>query len=620
MVSAKPKPKPKLKARTKKPVQNIATPSAAGAKNTLPALRILVAEDSPVTQDLLKLVLEQRGHNVDLVPDGEAALTALKGCSYDVALMDFHLPKMDGLEVAAKFRENATKKSIPRFIAITSDIKGLLSHSANCENFDKVVSKPINLEEILKVIEEDGDNTQLLSKSELHSSDTDVAEFQETPAAPKERAKPSGFRKNDYEFLRWPEDFNSERLSARGIHASLADGKFDCILLNAPATIRDLSLVWTTKTLHLLPVIDMTGTLLSNTDLDGSKLSFEETDKLDHLIQSFHERRAQLHSDLVYTDDIGEKLIGRMFVSGGLLKPSYDPTSKEFIGYNTILDFRSIKKEIKDLLISGYVDQEFFDRFHVCDRCGSSCFNIREECPQCTSADLQEEAYLHHFVCAYQGPETDFRQGDDLICPKCRKELSHFSVDYDKPGSMMLCQSCGHGTSEPDVGFICMECKTHCDGDTVRTRDVHSYRLLDRGLDFVRTGRALHESKHGVLRFAELPLELIVSINDELKKYESKRKPFALLNISYRNAKEIQHKEGHRLFAQSRNLFLENIRNTVRKDDLLVKGQNYDFILLKGSSPEEARNGVDDLCTETTASLRVDLGVDISVFGPEDFI
>ncbi|MEE8575844.1 MAG: response regulator, partial [candidate division Zixibacteria bacterium] len=61
------------------------------------AQRILVAEDSPVTQDLLKLVLEERGHHVEVVADGEAALAELKVNTYDVVLMDFHLPKMDGL-------------------------------------------------------------------------------------------------------------------------------------------------------------------------------------------------------------------------------------------------------------------------------------------------------------------------------------------------------------------------------------------------------------------------------------------------------------------------------------------------------------------------------------------
>lgn len=591
-------------------------PEATTAEQSVPAQRILVAEDSPVTQDLLKLVLEQRGHAVDLAADGESALTALEATSYDVVLMDFHLPKVDGLEVATRFRERATNGDIPRFVAITADIKGLLSHTANCENFDEVIPKPFDLEDVLKVVEQVRNEAPEPSRSQDMGS---VAEIPTLTGVPAEKARTSGLQALGYEFLRWPEDFNAERLSARGVHASLADGHFDGILLSEPATVRDLSQVWTTKTLHLLPVIDMTGSLPRQTDLDGSRLSVEETDELDRLIRSFHDRRAKLHPDLVYTDDIGEKLIGRMFVSGGALKAGYDPTIREFVGYDAVLDFRSLEKAVRDLVAGGLVDRQFFDRFHYCDRCGSSHFNIREECSECGSADLKEEAYLHHFKCAYQGPESDFRRDDDLVCPKCRQELSHFSVDYDKPGSMMQCQGCGHATSEPAVGFVCMECEAHYDGDSVRMRDAYSYTLLDRGTDFAQAGRALLDGKHATLRFAELPLELIVSMDAELKLYEAKQKPFALLNISYGNAYEIEHKDGLRQFIQSRDFFLENLRNTARKEDCVVKGQNYDFVLLKGSAPEDVRASIDELCKEATASLRVDLGVNIDVFGPEDF-
>ena len=206
-----------------------------------------------------------------------------------------------------------------------------------------------------------------------------------------------------------------------------------------------------------------------------------------------------------------------------------------------------------------------------------------------------------------------------MFARKCRMELSHFSVDYDKPGTMTQCQCCGHATSEPAVGFVCTECEARYDGDSVRTRDVYAYELSEIGLDFAKAGRGILDGKHAALRFAELPLELIVSMNAELKKFESDQKPFALLSISYRNAREIEHKEGHRLFVQCRDLFVENLRNTVRKEDLVVKGQSYDFVLLKGAAPDEAQAGLKDLLAETTASLRFDLGTDIRVFGPEDF-
>jgi CheY-like chemotaxis protein len=569
------------------------------------ARRVLVAEDSPVTQDLLKLVLEQRGHSVDLASDGREALAALEKQSYDVVLLDFHLPKMDGLEVASRYRGTRPGSSGPRFIAITSDIKGLLGHSADCENFDEVIPKPLDLEEVLKVVEREC------------ICDTPVAEI----ATGREDAEARLFALDGqkFDFLRWPEDFNSDRLSARGVRASLADGSFDAIMLNECASVRDLSVIWTTKTLHLLPIIDMTGSLPKLADLDGTKICIEETGELDRLIAAFKKRRANLHEDLVYSDDIGEKLIGRMFVSGGSLQPRYNPASRELICYNTVLDFRSIDKEIKEHLARGFVHREFFDRFHTCDRCGSSHFNIREECVECGSGHLEEEAYLHHFKCAYQGPESDFREDDDLVCPKCRMELSHFSVDYDKPGSMMQCQSCDHATSEPDIGFVCMECEAHYGGDTVHTRNIYAYELTQDGVDFARAGRALLDGKNSTLRFAELPLELIVSMNAELKKYQTDKTPFSLLNISYRNEREIEKNEGPRMYAQSRELLLQNLRNTVRKGDCVVNGQNYDFALLKGTQPKEVRAGLEELCAEATASLRVDLGLHIDVFGPEDF-
>ena len=64
----------------------------------------MVAEDSPTTHEILKLLLTQRGHHVDIATDGEQALEALRLNRYDVALLDFHLPKMNGLRVASTVR------------------------------------------------------------------------------------------------------------------------------------------------------------------------------------------------------------------------------------------------------------------------------------------------------------------------------------------------------------------------------------------------------------------------------------------------------------------------------------------------------------------------------------
>jgi CheY-like chemotaxis protein len=115
----------------------------------------LLAEDSRVSQGILRLLLTQRGHHVDVVGDGEQALSALRNGEYEIVLMDFHLPKLDGLQATAKFKSEAREKSkLPRFIGITADPQGLLAHPDNCENFDLVIAKPIDIVHLCGVVED----------------------------------------------------------------------------------------------------------------------------------------------------------------------------------------------------------------------------------------------------------------------------------------------------------------------------------------------------------------------------------------------------------------------------------------------------------------------------------
>lgn len=604
--------------------------------------RILIAEDSGVTQDLLKLLLSERGYAVDVAGDGESALSALRRNAYDVVLMDFHLPKMDGLQVAAAYRcgrEEGGRQ--PRFIAITADMKGLLAHAGNCETFDRVVPKPFDINEICKVI--DGDDGAQASHDEAPSAGGTVAPpppaaeqaagdaaAREPKAATPHRSggAANGSRRiaavvnghtrllSEIEalglrVLRWPEDF-SPAMSASG-----ADR--DAIVVSRRAGPRELVDIWQRPTLHLLPLIDLTGSLGSRGDVDASRLAYGEGDLITRTVQAFRDRRERLDRALLLTEELGEKLLGRMFVANRALTATYDPSQPGLVRYNTTLEDAAAMREAELLHESGFLRRDFLDRLHVCDRCGSSRFNVREECPDCHSSNLADESYLHHFKCAYQGVESDFRRGDLLICPKCRQELSHFSVDYDKPGIMVKCRACGHAASEPEAGFICLDCGAHYLADVIQTRDVYSYALTDRALAYLETGRALLGHRQRALRFAELPLELIVALNAALRRHDETGAPFALLDISYHNERDIEAEHGRRQFNQTRELFLETLRGVLRKEDKVVKGQRYDFALLSDVAPPEARGSVEAIKQEATATLRLDLGVAIDVFGPEDF-
>ena len=115
---------------------------------------------------------------------------------------------------------------------------------------------------------------------------------------------------------------------------------------------------------------------------------------------------------------------------------------------------------------------------------------------------------------------------------------------------MVVCGGCGHAASEPSVGFVCLDCGVHIDSDIAATRDVFSYRLTDQGIGFAEKGGAVLGYAREVLRFAELPLELVVALNAAAKRYNENKTPFALVNILYRKESEVVAEHGARQFAR----------------------------------------------------------------------
>jgi signal transduction histidine kinase/CheY-like chemotaxis protein len=99
-------------------------PSGATAAERNPRLRILVAEDNTVNQFLVRRMLEQDGHEVTLVGDGEAAIAAWAEAPCDVILMDVQMPGTDGLQATAAIREREAATGATR-----TPIFALTAHS-----------------------------------------------------------------------------------------------------------------------------------------------------------------------------------------------------------------------------------------------------------------------------------------------------------------------------------------------------------------------------------------------------------------------------------------------------------------------------------------------------------
>jgi CheY-like chemotaxis protein len=73
------------------------------------SLRVLVAEDSPVNQQLVFEILLKQGHSVEVTFNGKQAVAALESERFDVVLMDVQMPEMDGLEATSEIRQREQK-------------------------------------------------------------------------------------------------------------------------------------------------------------------------------------------------------------------------------------------------------------------------------------------------------------------------------------------------------------------------------------------------------------------------------------------------------------------------------------------------------------------------------
>lgn len=116
-------------------------------------LRILVAEDDPMSRKLATHLLEKMGHKVCSAENGQQALTVLDERSFDVILMDVEMPCIDGLEATGTIREreSVTGRHIP-IIAMTGHATEEDRLKCFRAGMDGYVCKPVNRPELSAAI------------------------------------------------------------------------------------------------------------------------------------------------------------------------------------------------------------------------------------------------------------------------------------------------------------------------------------------------------------------------------------------------------------------------------------------------------------------------------------
>ena len=120
----------------------------------LAGARVLLAEDHPVNQKVVALILDSAGVALTTVGDGRQALDALATASFDLVLMDSHMPGLDGLSAVRELRASEAATGAPRTPVIMLSADAMREHVAASlkAGADGHLSKPVRTAELLEAV------------------------------------------------------------------------------------------------------------------------------------------------------------------------------------------------------------------------------------------------------------------------------------------------------------------------------------------------------------------------------------------------------------------------------------------------------------------------------------
>ena len=147
-------------------------------RDRLRGIRVLVAEDNPTNQEVVRAVLEKAGVSAVLVANGQEAVEALDQHPFDAVMMDIEMPVMNGYEATRIIREDERFASLP-IIAMTGHAMKGDEEKCLRAGMDGYASKPINQERLFQTLWQ-------LIRSHPHPAAAELADIKPLEAAATE--------------------------------------------------------------------------------------------------------------------------------------------------------------------------------------------------------------------------------------------------------------------------------------------------------------------------------------------------------------------------------------------------------------------------------------------------
>ncbi len=122
------------------------------------SLRILVADDSDDSRSVIRAYLRHLPYELDFVGDGFSALQGLRTGRYDLALIDIHMPVMDGYDTVRTWREHERLQNLPALpvLALTADAFRDAIEKSTAAGFTTHLAKPIRKTILVEAIAKHG--------------------------------------------------------------------------------------------------------------------------------------------------------------------------------------------------------------------------------------------------------------------------------------------------------------------------------------------------------------------------------------------------------------------------------------------------------------------------------